>query len=147
MSDQMNDILDRASQAQARGMEAIDRLVEVASPNSVYGQPTTVGEYTLITASEVWAGAGFGFGMGGPESEPAKPEAPQAEVTEAGVPAPVAGGGGGGGGGSAARPVALISVGPDGVQVRPVVDSTKLGLALLAAVGSMFVMFGRMRRG
>jgi hypothetical protein len=45
-----------------------------------------------------------------------------------------------------ARPVAVISVGPDGVDVEPVVDVTKLGLALFTALGAMFLMFGRMRR-
>jgi uncharacterized spore protein YtfJ len=57
------------------------------------------------------------------------------------------GGGGGGGGASMARPVAVISVGPEGVQVEPVVDPTKIAIAFFTTLGSMFFMLSRMRRG
>ena len=48
-----------------------------------------------------------------------------------------------GGGMSTGRPVAVISVGPEGVTVHPVIDRTKLGIALLSAVGSMFLAINR----
>jgi hypothetical protein len=44
------------------------------------------------------------------------------------------------------RPVAVISVGPAGVQVEPVVDITKIGLALITALGAMFMMLRKMRQ-
>ncbi len=43
-------------------------------------------------------------------------------------------------------PVAVITIGADGVQVRPVVDVTKVGLALVTAVGAMLVARRRLRR-
>ena len=54
--------------------------------------------------------------------------------------------GGGGGGISTARPVAVISVGTDGVQIKPVVDTTKIALAALTAFGAMLMTFSRMWR-
>ena len=47
-----------------------------------------------------------------------------------------AGGGGGGGAGAMARPVAVIVVGPDGVRVKPVLDTTKLALTALGVFGA-----------
>jgi hypothetical protein len=46
-----------------------------------------------------------------------------------------------------ARPVAVISVGPEGVQVESVVDPTKIAIAFFTTLGSMFFMLSRMRRG
>jgi uncharacterized spore protein YtfJ len=74
----------------------------------------------------VGGGLGAGFGSG---------------VDETGT----GGGGGGGGGGSFGRPVALISIGPDGVEVQPIVDVTKVGIAAIAAVGALFMAWGRMK--
>ena len=54
------------------------------------------------------------------------------------------GGGGGGGGAAMARPVAVISVGPNGVQVEPVVDPTKIAIAFFTTLGSMFFKLSRM---
>ncbi|MBO0685516.1 MAG: hypothetical protein J2P45_20360 [Candidatus Dormibacteraeota bacterium] len=112
-----------------------DRMYAAAQPGAVYSEAVHAGSYTVITASEVTAGGGFGFGQGqgpviaGKESE--------------GAPH---GGGGGGGGGSMGRPVAVISIGPDGVAVKPVVDITKVGLAVLTAWGTVAVGAIRLRR-
>ena len=46
----------------------------------------------------------------------------------------------------ATRPVAIIAIGPDGVQVKPVVDATKLGLAALAAWGAVALTAFKMFR-
>jgi hypothetical protein len=46
---------------------------------------------------------------------------------------------------AAGRPVAVVSVGPEGVQVHPIIDRTKLGIALFSAVGSMLLAIGRMK--
>jgi hypothetical protein len=48
---------------------------------------------------------------------------------------------------AAAGPVAVISVGPRGVAVEPVIDATKIMLAMFTALGSMLVMLMRMRSG
>ncbi|MEJ2758396.1 MAG: spore germination protein GerW family protein, partial [Anaerolineales bacterium] len=88
------------------------------------------GEYTVITASEVTIGLGSGYGYG--EKTQGQPDN--------------AGGGGGGGGMAAGRPVAVVSVGPDGVQVLPIIDRTKLGIALFSAVGSMLLAVARSKK-
>jgi uncharacterized spore protein YtfJ len=108
----------------------------------VYGEPATIGDHTVITASEVKVGMGFGFGGGGaPGVEGAGAEA----ETEGAEAVAGFGSGGGGGGVSGGRPVAAISVGPNGVRVDPVVDVTKIALALFTTLGAMFMMFSRMR--
>jgi uncharacterized spore protein YtfJ len=115
----------------------LEKVLAAASPNVVFGQPVESGGYTVITASEVFAGGGFGYGGGsGPAgAEPAATDAPQAS-----------GHGGGGGGGSAGRPVAVISIGPDGVKVEPVVDATKLGIAAITAWGALALFLARFAR-
>lgn len=118
----------------------------------MFGQPVSSGGYTVIPAAEVASGGGFGSGMGFGMPQKARKKG-AASSLDAGVAAetlpgteadgqasgqamPGAGGGGGGGGGAMARPVAAIVVGPDGVQVRPVLDFTKLALTALGAFGA-----------
>jgi uncharacterized spore protein YtfJ len=107
-----------------------------------------VGDYTVITASEVAAGGGFGFGRG-MGSSPAPNGSPRSSSNGDESKTPEAtggGGGGGGGGGSTARPVALIVIGPTGVEVRPVVDVTKIALAALTGLGVVVPMILRVAR-
>lgn len=126
------------SEEQAR--ELMEKLLAVAEPGTVFGAPVQVGEHTVITASEITMGLGFGYGGGfGTAPQPA-------EAEEGGEQASGAGYGGGGGGGAGARPVAAIIVGPSGVRVEPIVDVTKLGLALFTAMGGMLLAFSRMRK-
>jgi uncharacterized spore protein YtfJ len=99
----------------------LEKIYAAASPELVFSSPVEANGYTVITASEVMAGGGFGMGSG------SAPTSVDGAAGEAG------GSGGGGGGGSASRPVAVIVIGPDGVRVKPVVDATKLGLAVLTA--------------
>lgn len=110
----------------AESQAVIGKAMAAAEPGAVFGAPVERGEYTVITCSEVGGGLGAGFGSG---------------VDESGA----GGGGGGGGGGSFGRPVALISIGPDGVEVQPIVDVTKVGIAAIAAVGALFMAWGRMK--
>jgi uncharacterized spore protein YtfJ len=124
-----------------QAMKLMDKLVSVAQPGTVFGAPVTSGEYTVITASEVGVGLGFGFGMGGGKGLQT-PEAPTVEKPEQ---AEGFGGGVGGGGGAGARPIAVISIGPKGVQVGPVVDATKLGMAVFSTLGAMLMMVARVR--
>jgi uncharacterized spore protein YtfJ len=127
---------------QEQSREWMDKLLAAARPRAVYGEPITSGDYTVVTASEVTAGGGFGYGFGGGSAPAAASgQTPGQEQENVG-----GGGGIGGGGGSSGRPVAAIIIGPDGVRVEPVIDATKVVLAVFTTVGAMAMMLGRMRR-
>jgi hypothetical protein len=57
----------------------LGKIFAAAQPGAVFGPPIVCGEYTVITASEVGAGGGFGSGRGtgmkpaGPMAEPGAP--------------------------------------------------------------------------
>jgi uncharacterized spore protein YtfJ len=146
MSEKFNEVVVTAVKNQEQAAELMEKLLAVAQPDAVYGEPVTVGEHTVITASEVSVSMGFGYGIGGetgPESaegEAVSEDKPQSEKDDSrGF-----GGGGGGGGVSMGRPVAVISIGPEGVEVEPVVDATKIALAVFTTAGSMVIMLGKM---
>jgi len=129
----------------AKSLDAVAKLFETARAAAVFSPPVRAGEYTVVTASEVLAsgGAGFGGGVGkGPSRRGPRPEAADAAVE----PGTNAGVGGGGGGFTLARPVAAISVGPDGVRIQSIVDTTKIAIAALTTVGAMALMLARLVR-
>ena len=129
---------------QAQSLELIDKLIATARPAAVFSQPVTAGDYTVITAAEVSIGVGFGSGGGG-GSQPAEKQAAEGEAQEQ----PENNGygiGAGGGGASTARPVAVITIGPSGVEVEPIVDPTKIAIALFTTVGAMALMGSRMSK-
>jgi len=141
----MSNILSLADKREEQVSRALEKIYSAAQPGAVYSEPVTAGSYTVITASEIAAGGGFGSGFGfGPMDTPAKHQEetsqPQAEPTNS------TGGGMGGGGGFGGRPVAIIIIGPDGVTVKPVVDVTKIALAGVAVWGTMFLLLKRMRK-
>jgi uncharacterized spore protein YtfJ len=138
MSDEMNSAVVSAVKSWEKGAQLVENLFSVAQPSTIYGEPTSAGDYTVITASEVSVAMGFGFGAGGGSEAASEGEA----RGDGGL-----GGGGGGGGASLGRPVAVVTVGPDGVRVEPVVDLTKIALAFITAMGSMLFMLRKMRRG
>ena len=119
MADQVDDTyIDRIG---TRVIDAMTRIFGEASPATIFSASEQVGDVTVISAAAWERGGGFGFG-GGTGDEPGKGKG--------------SGAGGGGGGGSQVRPVAVIRIGPDGVQVAPVIDFTKIGVtALLSALG------------
>jgi uncharacterized spore protein YtfJ len=142
MAETYNEVIATSLKSQEQSVELMEKLLAVAQPGSVYSQPHTSGDYTVITASEVSVGMGFGFGTGGGSGPRSEAGAGQGRGEEfAGM-----GGGGGGGGFSQGRPVAVISITPQGVRVEPVVDVTKVGLAFVTALGAMLLMYGRMFR-
>lgn len=163
----MSDFLDKIGfsviKTQEQGWDLLDKLIATARPTAVFGQPVTAGDYTVITATEVSCSMGLGFGGGGGDTtsggkveEPlstevaSEPEAadelqPRPDV-KPGSPANGYGVGGGGGGLSTARPVAAISIGPDGVRVKPVVDVTKIGLAFFTTLGAMALMGSKINK-
>jgi uncharacterized spore protein YtfJ len=161
----MSDFLDKIGlsiiKTQEQGLDLLEKLIATARPNAVFGHPVTGGDYTVISAAEVSCGLGMGFGGGGDGSSAVKDEPVAEEITIEGktpeelksrhdlTPQPPASGygvGSGGGGFSTARPVAAISIGPDGVHVEPVVDVTKIGLAFFTTLGAMAMMFSNMRK-
>ena len=127
-----------------RGMHTFEGLFAAARPGAVFGEPVRQGEYTVITASEVTGGGGFGYGKGFGTS----PAGPATEADAAGSGAPSTGGGGGmgGGGGAMSRPVAVITIGPDGVEVKPVVDATKLAITALTTWAAVAGILSKIRR-
>ena len=118
-------------------MNLLDRLLSTARADAIFGEPISSGDQVAITASESKLGAWFGFGMGGGSTPPSEKVEGQEEGRGYG-------GGGGGGGMSMARPVAVINLRAGGVRIEPVVDITKVGIALFAALGSMLIMLAKM---
>jgi uncharacterized spore protein YtfJ len=104
----------------ARVSEMLSALVGPASPSAVFSEPQKVGEDLVFTAAAFERGGGFGFGGG---------EGTDSEGGESG-----GGQGGGGGAGAQGRPVAIIRVGPSGIDVRPVMDLTKIGITILGTL-------------
>ena len=127
-----------------------EKMFNATRPEAVFSPPIQAGDYTLITASEVSGGGMYFSGIGGGIGEDKKEEGQQ-PAQPAGAASqererPSGGGGGATGGGwSGARPVATIVIGPQGVQVQPVFDITKVSIAFFTALGAMFLMGRRMR--
>lgn len=120
-------------EGQQESVELLAKLTDMAKPGAVFGEPITANDQTVITASEVMMGLGVGFGGGS-----------TTESAEGGVGE--TGSGGGGGGGGVARPVAVIHVNEDGVEVEPIVDVTKIALAMFTTLGAMFLAMARIRK-
>jgi uncharacterized spore protein YtfJ len=124
-----------------------ERIFAAARPGAVFGEPVATGGVTVITASEVSSGGGFGSGSGFGRGQPRPGQGEQASGASASNAPDVGGGGGmGGGGGAMGRPVAAIVIGPDGVQIKPIYDVTKVALAGLAALGTIMAIWSRSRR-
>ncbi len=111
----------------AEASALLERALEAASPNAVFQEPVIMGDTCVITCSELNVGIGVGYGGGSDESGQG-------------------GGGGGGGGGSFGRPVAVISIQPDGVKVEPVMDLTKLGIAAFSTLIALIMARGQAKR-
>ena len=115
----------------------LEQIFAAAQPGAVFGAPVVSGAFTVITASEVSAGGGFGSGRGTIPKPAVKANGAAQTVGESG--------GSGGGGGASGRPIAAIVIGPDGVSIRPVFDATKIALAAITAVGAMLAMYLKLR--
>jgi uncharacterized spore protein YtfJ len=140
----MDNVQDLTTASRAPGepsFRAIDRLFAVARPESVFSQPVTAHDQTLITASEVRVGMGFGFGSGEGTSDQSQPEQEQRGRGQG------RGAGGGGGGRTMARPVAIISVSPAGVRISPIIDVSRLALTALTTLGTVMLLRAVRRRG
>lgn len=115
MTDHDRDI-DNAAKSTA---DALTAVFGEATPGTVFSEPREVADGLIITAV-AWERAG-GFGFGGGEGT--------VEGADNGR-----GSGGGGGGASQGRPVAVIRITAAGVEVKPVIDYTKIGVTLLLGV-------------
>ncbi len=100
-------------------VSGLDRVMNI-SAERVFREPVRVGDTVVIPAAVIQFGGGFGFGADTAQN-----------------------GGGGGGGWNDGRPVAVVEAGPGGVRVKPVVDVTRIGLTLIAAV---LTVWGATRR-
>lgn len=101
---------------------------------AVYSPPITHGENTIIPAAEVLSIVGFGLGSGGGSQGSTEDENRGS------------GGGGGGGGRVLSRPVAAIVISQTGVHVEPIVDVTKIAVAIFTTLGFMTALLTRMRK-
>jgi len=144
MSEKLGDTLAAAEKGWNEGLELLDKLFSVMRPGAVFSEPVEIGGQTIFTASEVVVGTGFGYGSGGGSGEPGD----EAEASDEDEPVEGTGfgAGGGGGGGAMGRPIAAIVIDANGVRVKPIVDVTKVGLAFLTMIGSIFVMSSRIHR-
>ena len=136
MSEETNKLILESVPSQKRANELMEKLFEITQPTAVYSQPVTQDNYTVITATELQASIGFGYGGGGGFGN-----VNSEENQDGGF-----GGGGGGGGTTTARPVAAVIIGPNGVRVEPIVDPTKIVLALFTVIGSIFITMARVRK-
>lgn len=113
--DQEGDIYNAAKPT----ADALTAVFGEAAPGTVFSEPTQVGDALVITAVAWERAGGFGFGGGEGAIEGANKGG---------------GGGGGGGGASQGRPVAVIRISSAGLEVKPVIDFTKMGVTLLLGV-------------
>ena len=112
----------------------LDKFLNAANVEAVYGPPVSHGENIVIPAAEVLSIVGFGLGSGGGSQGAAEDENEGS------------GSGGGAGGRVWTRPVAAIVLSPTGVRVQPIVDVTKIVLAVFTTLGFMVALFTRMSR-
>jgi uncharacterized spore protein YtfJ len=136
MSENFNKLILESIPDQKSANELMGRLFDVTRPDAVFSQPVTVGDHTIINASEYSATLGMGYGGGGGAGP--NPEEPEQQAN--GI-----GGGGGGGGATMSRPVAAIIVSPDGVRVEPIVDVTKIAVTMFTALGAMAMALRKMK--
>lgn len=113
--------------------ETMEGFLQTAHISAVYGEPVFHEEKVIIPTAEILCAMGFGVGSGGGSSS--------ADSGGTGT-----GGGGGGGGRVLSRPVAVIVSSPAGVEVKPIVDITKIAMAGLTAFGFVATMIYRMTR-
>ncbi len=113
-------------------MELIGRLFEVAQPDAVFAPAVVVDDKTVLVASELMVSMGAGYGGGGGYQ-------PAVDSDEEGEASYGSGGGGGGGGLAIGRPVAAITIGPEGTTVESIVDPTKIAIAFFTTVAAMVI--------
>lgn len=104
-----------------------ENLSSRAQVKSVFGEPVTAGDKTIIPVARIAFGFGAGAGTGGMGDT-----RPQGE-------------GGGGGGAMRAVPVGVFAVSPEGTRFVSIHDGKKLFATLLLGAG-LGLLLGRRRR-
>ncbi|HFE67619.1 MAG TPA: hypothetical protein ENJ93_10185 [Chloroflexi bacterium] len=136
MSEDLTRLVLESVPNQQAANELLGKLFDITKPEAIYSQPVTVGDVTVIAASEYTAALGVGYGGGGGSSTEMSED-----ETNAGY-----GGGGGGGGGTMGRPVAAIVIESGRVRVEPIMDVTKVAIAFITALGAIGLALSRMRK-
>jgi uncharacterized spore protein YtfJ len=109
--------------------DILDRIKESANVRLVYGEPSTVGDKTIVPVAAV--AYAFGGGGGGGQG-------PMENDTPVGL-----GGGGGGGGAVRVQPIGLLEVTPSGTKLHPVLDWTQIITSLIGLLGIWLRIRGR----
>jgi uncharacterized spore protein YtfJ len=138
MAEGNHQALEATGNAHERAATVLAELVSVASADKVYSEPVVAGDKTVITAAEIHTGMGFGYGLATGGTVPSGIW--HREHSDGGPR-----GGGGGGGQAVARPVAVVTIDPEGVTVQPVLDRTKIVVTALTALGAIGLMLIRLR--
>ncbi|MDE2639241.1 MAG: spore germination protein GerW family protein [Chloroflexota bacterium] len=105
----------------------VGRIPSIATAEVVVGPVQEENGRIAIPLASVAAGFGLGLGAGHEGGD-------AVDRDDASAPRG-SGGGGGGGGGAKARPVAVVELTEDDLQVHQVVDSTRIAVASLALAG------------
>ena len=99
--------------------KAIEDLREKGSVRAVYGDPVAVGAKTVIPVADVKYGFRLGY-----------EEGPEEAATEAGGQAS---------GGISSRPVAVLEITPEGVDVQPLMDENRIAImGMFTGIWSIF---------
>jgi uncharacterized spore protein YtfJ len=109
------------------------RVASAAHVNAAFGEPSQVGDATIVPVAAVLSM--FVAGGGGGAGKQGDGEAGKSANT----------GAGGGGGGMAAvrvRPLAVVRVTPSGATVQPIIDWTRVLIALIAALATFLGLRG-----
>src|SRR6266446_5728749 len=104
-----------------------ENLSSRAQVKSVFGEPITAGDKTIIPVARIAYGFGGGTGSGGLEIKTARGE------------------GGGGGGGVGVLPVGVFEVAPTGTRFVAIADKKRLLGMLALGAGLGFLLRGRRR--
>jgi uncharacterized spore protein YtfJ len=115
--------------------ETIEKMLDAANVDKVYGKPIEKGDTIIIPAAELKTGMGMGGGSGTGK----KRQVDKEEEAEEG-----SGGGGGGGGHVRSRPVAIVVASNSNVHVEPVIDKTKITLTAIVANSILALLLFRM---
>jgi uncharacterized spore protein YtfJ len=142
--DTRNNLLILTEKREEQIASVLEKIYSAARPGAVYSEPMTIGHCTVIMASEIAVGGGIGSGSG--FKSPTPPLKEQGEAAQPQAQPRNYAGGIGGGGGSSGRPVAIIIIGPDGVTIKPIVDITKMVLALVTVLGAVVMLLRAMQK-
>ena len=104
----------------------LSRILSRVGTRTVFGEPVTQGDITVVPVAKVSTRFGFGGGSG---SSPAKQDADASN-----------GSGMGGGGDVKAKPLGYIEITPHGSRFMPIEDEMEIGVLAMKFVGVAIVL-------